>query len=74
MLRLNGECLAEYLDRFCMAVLGDEDLADAVRYGFERAGYLQSFLFRAERLVVDTGLNHKRWTREQAIAAIGLDA
>ena len=35
--------------------------------GIERAGYLQSFLFRAERLVVDTGLNHKRWTREQAI-------
>ncbi len=33
----------------------------------ERAGYLQSFLFRAERLVVDTGLNSKRWTREQAI-------
>ena len=25
--------------------------------GIERAGYLQSFLFRAERLVVDTGLN-----------------
>ncbi len=35
--------------------------------GIERAGYLQSFLFRAERLVVDTGLNHKRWTREQAV-------
>ena len=33
----------------------------------ERAGYLQSFLFRAERLVVDTGLNHKRWSREQAV-------
>ena len=28
---------------------------------------MQSYLFRAERLVVDTGLNHKRWTREQAI-------
>ena len=32
----------------------------------ERAGYLQSFLFRAGRLVVDTGIHTKRWTREQA--------
>ncbi len=30
-------------------------------------GYLMSELFRAVRLVVDTGLHHKRWTREQAI-------
>ncbi len=28
-------------------------------------GYLQSLAFRACRLVVDTGLHHKRWTREQ---------
>ena len=32
----------------------------------ERAGYLQSFLFRAARLVADTGIHAKRWTREQA--------
>jgi uncharacterized protein (DUF885 family) len=46
-----------------------EELADELGgyEGIERAGYLQSFLFRAERLVVDTGLNHKRWSREQAI-------
>ncbi|MCH7629962.1 MAG: DUF885 domain-containing protein [Proteobacteria bacterium] len=30
-------------------------------------GYLQSIAFRACRLVVDTGLHAKRWSREQAI-------
>jgi uncharacterized protein (DUF885 family) len=30
-------------------------------------GYLDSELFRAVRLVVDTGIHHKQWTREQAI-------
>jgi len=32
-----------------------------------RLGYLQSLAFRACRLVVDTGLHAKRWTRSQAI-------
>jgi uncharacterized protein (DUF885 family) len=32
-----------------------------------RVGYLQSIAFRACRLVVDTGLHAKRWTREQAV-------
>ena len=33
----------------------------------ERLGYLQSIAFRACRLVVDTGLHAKRWTRDEAI-------
>ena len=31
-----------------------------------RLGYLQSFLFRAARLVVDTGIHFKKWDRAQA--------
>ena len=34
---------------------------------FGRLGYLQSIAFRACRLVVDTGLHAKRWSRQKAI-------
>jgi uncharacterized protein (DUF885 family) len=44
----------------------------AHEYGFlddpySELGYLQSEIFRAVRLVVDTGIHFKRWTREKAI-------
>ena len=32
-----------------------------------RIGYLQSMLFRAGRIVVDTGIHHHRWTQAQAV-------
>ncbi len=42
-----------------MGLYADDPLGDL--------GRLQSELFRAARLVVDTGLHHKQWTREEAI-------
>lgn len=48
-----------------------EQLADEIGmyendpYG--KIGYLQSLMFRATRLVVDSGMHAKRWSREQAI-------
>ncbi len=50
---LYGEQLADELGAYDDFVVG-------------RLGYLQSLAFRACRLVVDTGLHSKRWTREQA--------
>lgn len=42
-----------------MGMYDDDPLGDL--------GRLQSELFRAARLVVDSGLHHKQWTREEAI-------
>jgi uncharacterized protein (DUF885 family) len=44
----------------------------AWEYGFQKDPYsdlgrLQAEIFRAVRLVVDVGIHHKHWTREQAI-------
>ncbi|WP_084398639.1 DUF885 domain-containing protein [Henriciella aquimarina] len=48
-----------------------EDLADAnglyANDPLGRIGYLQSILFRAARLVVDTGIHARGWSREQAV-------
>lgn len=49
-----------------------EQLADELGFYADdplgRIGYLQSMLFRAARLVADTGLHHKRWTMPRAMA------
>ncbi|HVZ30705.1 MAG TPA: DUF885 family protein [Asticcacaulis sp.] len=45
---------------------GEMGLYDTDPWG--RIGYLHDALFRAVRLVVDTGIHDMRWSREQAIA------
>ena len=48
-----------------------EQLADELgaydEFQVGRLGYLQSLAFRACRMVVDTGLHAKRWTRQQGV-------
>jgi uncharacterized protein (DUF885 family) len=47
-----------------------EQLADEIgvygEFPLGRLGLLQSFLYRAVRIVVDTGMHWKGWSREQA--------
>ena len=52
-----GEGWALYAEQLAAELNGYE--------GMEKAGALQSWLFRAARLVVDTGLHHKKWSVEQ---------
>lgn len=56
-----SEGWALYAERLAdgMGLYDDDPLA--------RLGYIASMLFRAARLVVDSGIHHKRWTREQSI-------
>ncbi len=51
---------AERLAALDMGLYADDPLGDL--------GRLQAEMFRAVRLVVDTGLHNKRWSREDAIA------
>jgi len=51
---------AERIAKTDMGTYADDPLGDL--------GRLQAEMFRAVRLVVDTGLHAKRWSREQAIA------
>src|SRR5439155_1597653 len=57
-----GEGWALYAERLAAEALWYEDDPEGL------LGQLAAELFRARRLVVDTGLHAKRWTREQAIA------
>ena len=55
-----GEGWALYAERLAIE-------ADLINDPYEMIGSLQSELFRAVRLVVDTGIHYKKWTREEAI-------
>jgi uncharacterized protein (DUF885 family) len=57
-----GEGWALYAEQLSeeLGAYGDDPLG--------RLGYLKFQLFRANRCVVDTGIHHLRWSREQAIA------
>ena len=59
------------LGSLCRTAGGGIRLADGDLEG--RLGQLDSALFRARRLVVDTGLHAMHWTRQQAIA-YGIEA
>lgn len=56
-----GEGWALYAEQFADEIGAYQDAPAG------RLGYLQSMLFRAARLVVDTGIHHRKWTRDQAI-------
>ena len=55
-----SEGWALYAERLALEVGLANDLYDEL-------GILQSEIFRAVRLVVDTGMHYKRWTREEAM-------
>ncbi len=65
MLRKTG-FLSAYSEGWALYAEQLSDELGAFRTPLDRVGFLQSFLFRAARLVVDTGIHTKRWSREKA--------
>jgi uncharacterized protein (DUF885 family) len=55
-----------YTEGWALYAEGMADTLGGYATPLERAGFLQSYLFRAARLVIDTGLHTKKWTRDQA--------
>ncbi|WP_375288780.1 DUF885 family protein [Sphingomonas sp.] len=55
-----------YTEGWALYAEGLADTLGGYATPLERAGFLQSYLFRAARLVIDTGLHTKKWTRDQA--------
>lgn len=67
MMRKLGICSTAYCEGWALYT---EKLAYEHNFyscPFSKIGHLQDELLRAARLVVDTGIHHKRWSREQAI-------
>jgi uncharacterized protein (DUF885 family) len=60
-----GAAFAEGWGLYAEKVAAESGWYEGDRHGL--LGQLSSELFRARRLVVDTGLHAKRWTRQQAI-------
>lgn len=66
-LRRNGGNFAAYGEGWALyAERLADDLGVYDQDPLGRIGYLQSLMFRAARMVADTGLHHKRWSRAQA--------
>ncbi len=70
---LSGKNMYRHLTHFTGFIEGWALYAEKAAYeagwmknDHERLGYLGSELFRAARLVVDTGIHYKKWTRQQA--------
>jgi uncharacterized protein (DUF885 family) len=72
--RKEGHAIGRYINNSGFAEgwgLYAEQLADEMKLysgDLDRLGMLSSQAFRAARLVVDTGIHSKNWTRDQAIA------